>query len=848
MNIFKEGLSFLKGKKSDAKKLGDTFSKIAKKVGTEGCETPQALAEGLRTNPVIKEYYLKNIKVLKKFSIAGAFITTFINMLNEIELKDGEMPPNKYRELCKLFLLDSKEKNMATQMVQEFKKVDNGEIGKVKTKPLNTTISDYYKKVNYEDNKKFGKDIKNYASNMEKEWDKGHVTLVRSVLTYKDACEGIADLLDAISNKWGQKEVGVGGENEGANGKKVGDDGKKAGVVVEEVGADDKEVDADDKEVGADDKEVGADDKEVGADGEKVDADDKEVDDISEKTDAGSEKASTDSGKVSVNGEKASDEKSSDTNFNNAKHSDMETGNLTTTELEHEDLNSASASERLVKTYMPQNVLQATDSQESGSVLSEIKVLNTAQSDNLNHDDKIDTAKKVSGNLKPRRKQCKKTVPKKTEKHDTASEIISKSNGSQKVSIPDLQKTVIQEFSSGKNSEPIVAKSGKIDSNSKNVTTNSTDLKNVAAHPDEKKSDAPEISNEVVKDPLAIQSVKMSHGDSQNTQNKESVVIGDGMSCILGSVTNQNRDKLINITISESVTEIDLCAFSGCKNLKTVFIPESVVTIGAFAFYACASLETINVPNSVKKIGRYAFEECENLVKITLPESVTEIKSFAFKGCAKLESITILGNVKKIEENTFEGCENLAKIDLPKSVEEIENNAFDKCVSLTNVTIPKNVKKIGMLTFNNCKNLTNVTIPENVTTIGYGAFNSCTNLKTVVIPESVKEIEGSTFAECVSLTDITIPKNVTKIGEWSFNNCKSLKTVVIPEGVTEIGKFAFDSCTNLTSITIPKSIKHIEKCFYGCESIVVHFNDKEYRYDNIEELFDEINGNQAGQK
>lgn len=121
-------------------------------------------------------------------------------------------------------------------------------------------------------------------------------------------------------------------------------------------------------------------------------------------------------------------------------------------------------------------------------------------------------------------------------------------------------------------------------------------------------------------------------------------------------------------------------------------------------------------------------------------------------------------------------------------------------------------------------------------------------MKTVVIPESVKEIEGSTFAECVSLTDITIPKNVTKIGEWSFNNCKSLKTVVIPEGVTEIGKFAFDSCTNLTSITIPKSIKHIEKCFYGCESIVVHFNDKEYRYDNIEEFFDEINGNQAGQK
>ena len=51
-----------------------------------------------------------------------------------------------------------------------------------------------------------------------------------------------------------------------------------------------------------------------------------------------------------------------------------------------------------------------------------------------------------------------------------------------------------------------------------------------------------------------------------------------------------NNEKLENVTMSNSVKEIGIEAFSGCMKLTNISIPNSAVSIGSNAFSGCVSL------------------------------------------------------------------------------------------------------------------------------------------------------------------------------------------------------------------------------------------------------------------
>ena len=72
-----------------------------------------------------------------------------------------------------------------------------------------------------------------------------------------------------------------------------------------------------------------------------------------------------------------------------------------------------------------------------------------------------------------------------------------------------------------------------------------------------------------------------------------------------------NNEKMISITIPDSVTSIGNHAFFGCS-LTSIIIPNGVTGIGDLAFCAC-SLTSIFIPKSVQYIGKYAFHSNENL-------------------------------------------------------------------------------------------------------------------------------------------------------------------------------------------------------------------------------------------
>lgn len=119
--------------------------------------------------------------------------------------------------------------------------------------------------------------------------------------------------------------------------------------------------------------------------------------------------------------------------------------------------------------------------------------------------------------------------------------------------------------------------------------------------------------------------------------------------------------------------------FCNCTNLTSITIPESVTAIEKCAFYGCIELTSIIIPNSVTSIGIYAFAFCNGLTSIKIPNSVTLIRGRSFMCCSGLTSITIPESVISIGEEAFEGCRGLTSITIPNSVTSIEDCAFGFC-------------------------------------------------------------------------------------------------------------------------------------------------------------------------
>ena len=81
-----------------------------------------------------------------------------------------------------------------------------------------------------------------------------------------------------------------------------------------------------------------------------------------------------------------------------------------------------------------------------------------------------------------------------------------------------------------------------------------------------------------------------------------------------------NKQKLISVTISDSVTNIMNYAFYGCSSLTYIEIPNSVTSIRQGAFYNCSGLTSVTIGSSVTSIEQYAFAGCRNIETIiTLP-------------------------------------------------------------------------------------------------------------------------------------------------------------------------------------------------------------------------------------
>ena len=233
------------------------------------------------------------------------------------------------------------------------------------------------------------------------------------------------------------------------------------------------------------------------------------------------------------------------------------------------------------------------------------------------------------------------------------------------------------------------------------------------------------------------------------------------------------RTSLKEVTIPDSVTEISNNAFDDCTSLTAINVDENNTKyksvdgvlfnkdMTTLILYPNAKINaSYAIPNSVTEIEVDAFSGCTSLTKVTVPDSMTGIGDSAFQGCTSLKEITIPNSVTEISNYAFSGCTSLTKVTIPDSVTKIGYGAFSGCTSLKEVTIPNNVTIISSYNredaFENCTNLTKLTIYGYETSIY--AFRSCTSLTIYCYRNSLAHVEALNDGVPFVLLDETDPE------------------------------------------------------------------------------------------
>ena len=324
-------------------------------------------------------------------------------------------------------------------------------------------------------------------------------------------------------------------------------------------------------------------------------------------------------------------------------------------------------------------------------------------------------------------------------------------------------------------------------------------------------------------------------GDDQNIPNNQiwytSVgdnVISVGNSGAFGSAITSHKFENGKgvITCAGDITLIGNEAFLSCDKLLTITIPQSVKSIEERAFWGCSSLESITLPDAVTTIRERAFEDCKALKSVVLPQSLESIGICAFSDTA-LENVQLPSQLKTIGASAFLDCTSLSSVSMQEGIETIEVGAFRRCTALTSVTIPQSVTTLEDSVFAECTALKTFygkfATADNLALVANGtlaAFAYNNNVTSYTVPEGVTKIGENLFYNYQPLQYISMPESVTQIGDYAFYCCVSLKDVVIPNGVSVIGGAAFFGCSSLTEIAVADASAMIHpQAFCGCTNL-----------------------------
>ena len=156
---------------------------------------------------------------------------------------------------------------------------------------------------------------------------------------------------------------------------------------------------------------------------------------------------------------------------------------------------------------------------------------------------------------------------------------------------------------------------------------------------------------------------------------EETVVVTDKNS---KDFENYKESKFLFFSVKEY--SIEEKQFLGFMNLEYIALPMKLQKIPRYAFACCEKLNNLKIPDSVTEIEDYAFIGCASLKEINFPKNIEKVGKSIFMDCKKLKKICIESSELQFEENSFLGCGNFSEVSLPLNL-------------LTNPTCPNELCK-----------------------------------------------------------------------------------------------------------------------------------------------------------
>ena len=132
---------------------------------------------------------------------------------------------------------------------------------------------------------------------------------------------------------------------------------------------------------------------------------------------------------------------------------------------------------------------------------------------------------------------------------------------------------------------------------------------------------------------------------------------------------NENYKNITSITLPTTLKEIGKFAFSG-TGLQEITIPESVTNIERSAFSRCTDLTSATLPKDIGAIAQGLFSYCSKLESITIPKGASLIRDYAFDNCTNLQTITFEGVPNYFYVAAFRGLSSLKDVYHSEETEE----------------------------------------------------------------------------------------------------------------------------------------------------------------------------------
>ncbi|MDE7444956.1 MAG: leucine-rich repeat domain-containing protein [Lachnospiraceae bacterium] len=203
-----------------------------------------------------------------------------------------------------------------------------------------------------------------------------------------------------------------------------------------------------------------------------------------------------------------------------------------------------------------------------------------------------------------------------------------------------------------------------------------------------------------------------------------------------------------------------------------------------------SNIEEVTIPETVTDIDGFAFEGCTNLKQVMLPSNLEQISVATFWNCRNLKQIILPPNLERIGNAAFEGS-GLENIDLPESIKEIGYSAFED-TAVKKIAGLENVEYIGDYAFRGTP--WEEDYEGDFVCIGDVLYMYKGDDDVVVIPTTIREIRGAFYRKegslyPISVKKVFVPDSVRAISAYSFENQEGIE-VYIPASVTELG----DSC------------------------------------------------------